>query len=224
MFKSLLAIGLLVGLTNQAHAQSFTVKKVKGKQALIEMVIPGSLTSGETYTVGNEDFSAALDDQPKTGAGNRKKTIGASASYSSTKYDDSDYTVTSLFLAGRYGWNQGSYEFGPLANFYMTDSGTGSSSAKSTSFGLGGFFDYNFTSNVNASQVYGAGASFTYDTDKTGEADSVSSNAIFAGGFGKFFMLGTPTALRIDAGIDYAKYESRARNGFVIMAGLQTYF
>ncbi|MGE0631770.1 MAG: hypothetical protein AB7O96_05155 [Pseudobdellovibrionaceae bacterium] len=217
--KQILLFSALLLATSISNAQTFKVKKAKGKQAIIEMSAPGAFSVGESYTVGGESGGDESSGEMMTGPGGRTRTIAGQFGFSNISVDGGEAT-TALDFRGKYGWNLGQYEGGPSASYFMSSN----AGTQLTRFGVGGFFDYNFGTNKNVSSIYGLGADFQYKSEQPDGGDAVSWNEMLVGAFGKYFALGTPTAIRFDLAYQYYKYERVTKSGFVILGGLQTYF
>ncbi len=210
-----------------SFGQQATVKKVQGRKAIVEFPPDAKPYVGQTLDMGGGGGDGGASASGGGGSGgSRDKTIGFGGEFSSLSTDGN--SVTTIALSGRYGWNYGSYEFGPVAEFSSLSS-TGSSR---TTFGGGGFFDYNLVPNIAGAEfVYGAGAEGTYSmvsTDNNGNSGSESVMGIFAGGFLKWFALGNSVAIRGDGGFSMDNHSSESRSysasGFVIKGMLQVYF
>lgn len=211
----------LVLIPTLTFGQSFKVKKVKGKQAIVEMTQPGAFAVGHTYTVGEyeEEEEGSLDETSTSGAGSRKYTLAGSAGIVNSTRREGEDSVLTINMYTRFGWNMNKYEVGPIVTVYNSSAG----GSQSTTYGLGGFIDYNFTPNRTASQVYGVTGDLRMVTEQNA-SNTISRYESYVGGFGKYFMLGNATAVRLDAGYTYNKYESYNSTGFGATLGLQIYF
>lgn len=205
-----------------ANAQTFTVKKVKGKQAIVQLT-NGTFTEGQSVTVGSDSVAGGASAVTPGGGSTtpRDHFVGLSGGYSSVK--SGTVTISTLAVDVLYGWNPGSIEYGVLGSFGSVSGGSTSTS----SFGIGGKFDYNFTENKTADGIFGVGAQATYGTTSGGSSNAtvitISPMASY-----KWFILGTPTAIRFDGGMDIVQTSvsgvSTSSSNPKIQFGLFTYF
>ena len=233
--KHLLIALLVLGTTSFAHAQTAKVIKVKGQQAIVQFPAGTAPQVGQQINLGGggvADSSGA----PVAGLGSRKNSIGLgvnSLSFMNRSSKSNGVTtstgVTGINLNGRYGWNTGRMEFGPIVRLEYE-----SADNTTTRFmGVGGFFDYNFTPNVSGQKLVYAGTgdlSFGQSGTKQGSFDSTSTViALFLGGSIKWFGLSDSFAIRGDAGFSYDSSTPDSSNavtnvGAVVRAGIATYF
>lgn len=242
--KHLLLIALLVFFSGgsfclaQKTNQKAKVIKVKGLQAIVQFPKGSEPEPGQIIDLGgggdggdghetSADFGGSGRIAGSTGP--RHHLLGVSGVFGALNTSISgggSSTNTTLFnVEGRYGWNAGEMEYGPLAAIAYT-SAAGSSV---TALSGGGFFDYNFVPNTVVNEfVYGIGgeASFGRSTPSTGTSSTVMG--FDAGGFGKWFILGTPTALRTDLVFRYSQTTTGSltstTSGVLAKIGLSTYF
>jgi len=201
------------------QAQTFNVKRVKGKQAIIQLT-SGTFSEGQSVTVGGGGDSSMSMSSGSGSTGPRNNFLGFDMGFSTAKAGT--VTLTSLNLNVKYGWNSGSIEYGVLGAFGSTSGGTESIS----SFGVGGMFDYNFSENrVGNDGIFLVGVQATYGTRNPGSATNIT---IFPAVGYKWFILGTPTCLRFDAGMQIVQTSvggvSTSDTQPNIVGGLQTYF
>jgi len=175
-----------------AQAENFTVKKIKGKQALIET--SASLEVGQTYELEREIISQGVD--YKTSVSKSRKnslTLGAELGFlRASTYQSNNYSVQV-----RYGWNFSNLEAGALFNLVSTDVGVG----PTTTVLGGGYIDYNLIANHDPKKIiYGAFAlvgigSTSYPSTSTsgGSSNTLQTNI---GGFISYFISNTSSALR----------------------------
>lgn len=207
----LLTLPLLLSSTN-AFAQKIKVKRVKGKQAVVEFS-GGHLQTGQVYELASDEYS----DSSSSG-GSRKYVINLSASLSSTKDDGpSAENVTALELKTRFGWNLGHIELGPVFTL--------KSEAKSTNSSLitiGGFADYNLLSNSPGEAfLYGVGGYLSMGQEDRGAGSKNDLMNLFAGPFVKWFPGGGNFAFRGDLGFIYQKV-STGTGGDLTNSGLES--
>ena len=210
------AIAWLFGPAH-AQAQTAAVTKVKGRSAVVQF------PEGYEPEVGD---SINLKNSSKGGP--RGQTIALSGSLSFLSNSQTTKSTMSIALDGRYGWNMGEYEFGPIAVFAYSNSDARSA----RTFGGGGFFDFNFIPNTPGTEmVYGAGADFTARSSTTSTAsveNSSSEMAFFGGVFAKWFLYGN-FAFRGDGGFSYTVANQNNgttvnSSGVLVKVGLQVYF
>jgi hypothetical protein len=210
--------------TVSAQGQTFKVKKVKGNQAVIVLPRGITLNKGARYNIENSDDELSV---PTVGSGGRERTIGFTTSYftgSTSASAGTSVSQTSFEIDGRYGWNAGVMEYGPLAGLDYDSSG----SISSRTLTFGAFFDYNLVPNdPGAKMVYGVGAvaglALT-SVDTGGGSDSGSAFDLRGGGQVKWFPFGHSTCVRGDAQLRFVKASETTTTGLYFAAGLQTYF
>lgn len=195
-FIPLVALALTSPL---AQAQTFNVKKIKGKQAIIQMT-SGTFTEGQSVTVGGGEAmtSSSLSDSGGS-SGSRDNYLGLEAGFTSVKSTNTatppvTSTITSIDLTVKYGWNKGTMEYGVLGGFASTSGGVSTST-----FSVGGNFDYNFSENrPGVDGVMFVGIEASYGSTSPG---SVTNITLYPSVGYKWFALGNATAIRFDAGM-----------------------
>lgn len=230
---------LTLSLSLSAQAQSVRVTKVSGKKAIVVresgpplkvgMVLNGE--GGDELGDSDLDASGGASGGGKS-SGSRGHTLGGGASLSTTSTDTgtAKNNSTQIDLDARYGWNKKVMEFGPHFRLGRSSTKVGNTDTSSTTFGLGGFFDYNFQPNVpGAEMIWAAGATLDWRNSSTSSGGSDSSTIdFFIGPALKWFPLGNSVAVRIDAGLDYARTSTNTVTStamtFLARAGLQVYF
>lgn len=210
---------LIFTTSSLGFAQKIKVTKVKGNQAVVEF--SGSrLQAGQTY-----DLNSSL--LPDVISSLRKNVISVSASLLNVKADTAlAETQTNISLSGKYGWNMGSFEFGPVGSFESN----GSQSTTQSSFKMGGFGDYNMISNTPGEVfIYGLGgyAELGQYTASSGAKSDLME--FFAGPFVKWFINGGPFGFRVDGGYLYQGLSggglgSRTVTGLAANLGIMVYF
>lgn len=206
------ALALLLG-NPEAHAQKIKVKRVKGKQALVEFS-GGNLQTGQVYELASDEYS----DSSSLG-GSRKYVVNLSAALSSTKDDGpSGENVTAIELKTRFGWNLGHIELGPL----LTYSSSSHTNGTVSTFSFGGFADYNLLSNSPGEAfLYGVGGHLSIGQHDPGTGAKNDLMNLFAGPFVKWFPGGGNFAFRGDLGFIYQKI-STSTSGDITNSGLQS--
>lgn len=221
MFKTLILASLLISST--CLAQQFKVERVKGNKAVIEY--SGRLIPGQSYSVtGGEEESSDSGSE-------RRYVIGGSFDMRNLTQNNSVLNTSAkdnaMGLTGRFGWNLGHFEIGPIVGYTNIDSEVRGQNFSMFSFGA--FADYNLTPNIaGESFIFGASGEGSYGSISASSGTSSSVMSGFVSGFGKWFVFGPSTALRLDAGYLYEKTSSNnvtlTSQGFNIRGGLATYF
>lgn len=224
--KTLVAFFILVSLP--AGAQTLKVMKVKGSQAIVN-VTNGTVQVGQTIRApqaGGDD-----DELELTGgsSGPRKHLVGIDVAELSSITNETGSvksSATQIALKARYGWNHGTMEYGAIGILGMVDR----SGSNVTTFGGGGFFDWNLRPNrVGNEMFYGIGIEGTYSSTTAPNGGSGSSEMkLLPSGFMKWFILKTPTALRFDVGYAYSDIDTGGTKtkaqGLLAKAGFAIYF
>src|SRR5688500_4408708 len=108
-------VGVLVSILGSlASAQTGTVSKVKGRQAIVNFPAENPPTEGQTVYVGQPGESAQ---RSVAAVGSRDHTVGLSGELSMKSNSSNSTSTTAFSVSGRYGWNKRQYEFGPIAGF-----------------------------------------------------------------------------------------------------------
>lgn len=175
-------------------ASSFIVKKVKGKQALIEYTGP-QLENGKSYLLNSSSDGEPTADRSHFFVLREFSLTSLTTTVSGT----SGAKVTLFNVLFGYGWNFENFEFSPLYGFKLVDSGNGSTS---NAFTLGGLVDYNFTKNIAGNNsLWGVSAEVTYEkANGNGSLNSPATTILLASGFWKWFVFGPSAGLRFDLG------------------------
>lgn len=199
LMHTLLFSALFIFTSQSFAATKITVRKVKGKNAIVESQAP--LEEGHTYDLADEIISEDVD---------YKTTVQKPRSNSFTvgtqfKFGKSDrIELTDFSLHGRYGWNYTTLEFGAILDFRSLDTGTGATSTLLA----GGYYDYNLEVNrfpkkfVYGLMVLGAFGSTNYPSTTVGT--NTTNIELDMGGFATYFLGNSSTALR---GEGFFKYE-----------------
>jgi hypothetical protein len=227
-FNMIKIIALLVAITSlPAVAQEGKVTQAKGNRAVVQFPSGTRPHIGDTVNLGGFD-SEYLPSSSSTSSssssdmkGSREHSIDFSANLTSGS-SSAGGSHTALSVAGRYGWNKITMEYGPEASFSTVTPGS------ITTFAGGGFFDYNLVPNKRGTPlVYGVGADATIGSS-SGGGNSGTVMAIFGGGFVKWFPLGNTVAVRGDGGLGYNRTStsgaSTSETDLVLKGGLEVYF
>ncbi|WP_413942890.1 hypothetical protein [Bdellovibrio sp. HCB-162] len=216
----LLALTVLT-FSSASFAQKIKVRRVKGNQAVIEFS-GGSLQSGQVYELAPDEFA---DSSVSTTS--RKYVIALSASLMNTKSDAAGaQNETDLSLTGKFGWNFGSYEFGPLLTYASDQVG----SITTTSYKVGGFADYNLISNTPGEAfLYGIGGTASIGQIDGGSGSKRDLMDFFVGPFVKWFPTGSNVGFRLDVGYIYQKQSGGVGSeatisGLASAVGILAYF
>lgn len=219
-------VGMIISLSFPAWAQKVTVRRVKGNQAVVQ-INGGALKVGQTYDLGKKP---ADDDLELVGSntGPRNKVIGFSTEISSrsSQVGSAKSNTTRYGGSVKYGWNKGAFEYGFNGLFWSSDSGAGATSE----FGGGGFFDWNLSPNRPGNDMlFGFGADLTYAIINPPNGGQSSNRMdIYPAAFMKWFILGTPAAMRFDAGLSMIETSSGGSkvksDGFLVRGGFSIYF
>lgn len=208
----LLTLPLLLS-SHDAFAQKIKVKRVKGKQAVVEFS-GGYLQTGQVYELAPDEYS-----EGSSAGGSRKYVVSLAASLTSTKDDGpNSENVTVLNLLTRFGWNLGHIELGPLFNYSSSSQTNGTVS----SLTIGGFADYNLLSNAPGEAfLYGVGGYLSMGQHDPGTGAKNDLMNLFAGPFVKWFPGGGNFAFRGDLGFIYQKI-STSTSGDITSSGLES--
>lgn len=196
-------------------AESFTVKKTKGRQAVIESSTP--LVEGETYIIQTSKQSGLISEDVSYPRSNRSRENSFSAGINSSFFKADKLQEHQIDIEGRYGWNFGDYEVGPLLHIALLDEGAGFN----TDFHVGGYFDYNIVPNVGRAEIiYGLTAQGFGGNREFTNGSSSQIFAMGAGGFLSWYLMGSTTALRFEGLVESKKIAtSTASSSAVGFAG-----
>jgi hypothetical protein len=188
----LLTIFVLISFKAQA-AETFTVKKSKGRQSVIDSSIP--LIEGETYIIQTSKQSGLISEDVTYPRSNRSRQNSFAAGIDSSFFKADNLQEHHIEVEARYGWNFGDYEIGPVLHINLLDEGAGFN----TDFSIGGYFDYNFTPNVTRAElVYGLTAQGFGGNREFTNGSSAQIFAFGGGGFLSWYLMGSTTALRFE--------------------------
>ena len=219
MTKKFILMTILLTLSSQAFAQKIKVRRVKGNQAVVEFS-GGSLQQGQAYELVQDEFS-----EGSSSASHRRYLVNLNFSLENTKSDASGaQNETDLSLSGRFGWNFGQFEFGPMLS-YSSDM-TGSITLNTLI--AGGFADFNLIPNAPGEIfIYGIGGTAGAG-QREGSGSTISLMSFTVMPFVKWFPTGGDLGFRIDAGYAYQKLGASGGDvtvtGIVATAGIIGYF
>lgn len=207
--------------SSPALAQKIMVKKVKGKQAVIEFS-GRALKAGQSYEVSQDVF-----EDPSLDAGERNYLVSVSFSLLNTKSDAANSeNDTDIFFSGRLGWNLGNFEWGPLVSLTSDTNGA----TTSTIYQLGGFADYNMITNSPGEIfIYGLGGTGSWGQRQTSGASALDLLEMFMGPYVKWFPTGNSVGFRFDLGYIYIRQSGGigseiTTTGLATTAGITAYF
>lgn len=191
--KLVLFFIILCSVSFTAQAQTFKVKKSKGRQAVIESTTP--LIEGETYVIQSNKHSGLISEEVTYPKSNRSRENSTSLGLNSTFFKGDNIQEHEIDIEARYGWNFGDFELGPLIHINLLDQGAGFN----TDFHIGAYADYNLISNViKEDYIYGLTGQFFAGNREFTTGSSSQIVAIGAGGFLTWFLSGSTTALRVE--------------------------
>lgn len=232
----LLMVGLLFGAVfsrmSEAMAQEIRVVKVKGQQAIVDFPKGVKPVVGQTLSVGSGSMggSSSRDNlvafQASMSFGEETEEITGSDGAT----NEVSASLTDIALSGRFGWNKGRYEFGPLVEFgYQQEESLDTITLK-----LGGFFDFNINPNDGSRAfLFGptAEAYAGYESRSLSNGASDQTGPLFGayvGGFIKQFVMSDTVALRGDVGLQYDVADltdvTSTTLGVLAKGGLAVYF
>lgn len=210
-----LCLAIILFTPFNSFAEKFKVTKVKGNRAIIETTV--SLQEGQIYEMlTGENISQDVDYRSNiVKSRNNSITLGGDLNFLKTD----TYQSNSYSLQFRYGWNFTNLELGTLVNVSSLDVGAGAT----TSFLLGGYFDYNFVANRDPRKsIYGVFSllgfgSTSYPSTSAGGSSSVIQ--LNVGGFLTYFIGNGSTALRGEAYAVYQQVNTSTAQNSLIGAG-----
>jgi hypothetical protein len=218
MLKQKLLFFCLLGTIQTTYAAFVTVKKIKGRQAIIETT--SALEVGQTYELQKDIISFDPNGSKPNNRGNSLQFGAELRALTASQIQDNQISVTA-----RYGWNFEYFEIGPTVSYLGTDVGAGTNS----DFFGGGFLDYNVKKNRSQTEyVWGPTVSAEVGLKQFSTGSSANLMSIDFGGFLTWYLLGTSTALRIQGGYHYQKISTSTADvalaGFASKSYLVFYF
>lgn len=209
-------IALFTFVSEYALAEKVTVRKVKGKQAIIESQTP--LEEGQTYELVTESVSEDVD--YKSGVfktRNNSLTLGTKLDFLKSDTAQS----TSYSLQARYGWNFSTLEVGGVLDVTGSDLGAGAT----TTLMAGGYLDYNVIQNRDPKKVIwgpfvlvGFGSTSYPSTAAGGSSTSLLANL---GAFMSYFIGDSTTAIRGEAYGTYSQVNTTASQAAQVGGGIR---
>lgn len=208
----------IIGFYNIGLSATFTVKKVKGRQAIIETQTP--LEEGMSYEISTDDISL---DTPSSKSPPRYNSLQLGASLQSLS--GSSVQDNRMEISARYGWNFESFEAGPTLRYQSIDLGAG---ADSFVF-VGAFADYNGVKNkAPNNMIWGFTGDFDLGSMQFKAGGSAAVVNLNAGGFGTWFFAKSNAALRLQGLYGIQKISTTSSestlSGFFSKAFLVFYF
>lgn len=225
----LIGCGFLLASGAVGQAQSSArVLQTKGRKAIVVFEESGLVSRGDRIVVETRPM---LRGNSETGT--RENFISGSGSLAMISIETEKENIptekeesTEVRLEGKYGWNQGLYEYGPVLSYESTTIDSDSSSDMS----FGGFFDYNFYKpNVSGQKlVPTAGTQISFiSTDEDSQSGSGFGFTTYIGG--KYFHLTSNLAFTGFFNIDYESVsfsngKTVSSMGPRVSVGLSQYF
>lgn len=201
-------------------AEQIKVIKVKGRQAIIQSQLP--LEEGQTYSID----SGQISQTPEYGSSSfhsRKNSLHLGLNLHSISGDTIQENAVNF--KGMFGWNFDSFEFGPMFSYESLDLGAGT-----TQTIKGGIYgDFNIERNKSpANFILGPTLHASFGAKNFPSGGSANILGVDAGGFFKWFLFETSTALRLDLTYRYQKISSPTADvtvsGFATTGYLSFYF
>lgn len=188
---------LIFALTSSQalQASSITVKKAKGKQAIVES--SAVLEEGQTYELQSDVIAI---DAYSTKSQSRRNSFQIGAQFQSST--GSSAQENRISVDGRYGWNFEIFEVGPTLSFNSVDLGAGAES----DFFAGGYADYNVQKNrAPVEFIFGPTVSMEFGSKQLKSGGSASLFNANIGGFLTWYLNQSTVALRTEAGFQSRK-------------------
>src|SRR5689334_3316193 len=117
LFFSLFASGLSFA------AERGVIQQMKGKRAIVQFEKDIPFSVGQKVYLNSEDGTELGVNKELRNPLERKNSISLDTEIYSTEIETkvsrvtSKTTITGYSLSGRYGWNQGQYEYGPFFSY-----------------------------------------------------------------------------------------------------------
>ncbi len=218
MKTHLFLITFIFGIASSTFATQITVKKVKGRQAIVESNVP--LDEGQTYELQKDQIAIDVNFSPKQQRRNSLQLGGELQSMTGSSTQDNR-----MSLAARYGWNFETYEMGPMLTYQSIDLGAGTDSE----FLAGGYFDYNLQKNKSQQTfLWGPTVSAELGAKQFKSGSTANILNLDPGGFLSWFFANSSAALRIEAVYHYQKISTTTTeatlSGFKAKTFLVFYF
>ncbi|MGZ3773064.1 MAG: hypothetical protein ACXVCY_03400 [Pseudobdellovibrionaceae bacterium] len=188
-------IGLVFIFSSFSYAQRIKVQKIKGNQAVVEFP-EGTLRPGKTYELNSIELAENFGS-----ASSRNYLLALRFNLLNTKSDTTNATnQTQIAFTGKFGWNFGNFEIGPLASYTSEELGN----ITTSTYKAGAFIDFNVIANTQGEAfLYGIGAATSGGQISSGTTRDMID--FFVGPFVKWFPSGSNVGFRVDAGYIYSK-------------------
>lgn len=196
-----ICIAILLFCVSNSYANKVVVKKVKGRQAIIEST--ENLEVGKTYYLNSDD---SLVSEPTDFGGEKKSrynsiSLGGQFSF----VNGNNVTDNTFSISGRYGWNHSKFEFGPAVNLMGINQGYG----MALDYLVGGYVDYNMVQNKYPTQtIYGPSFEMSLGNKQFSEGGSARIFYARASAFITWYINNSAVAIRSEAGYSYKKVTS----------------
>lgn len=208
--KKFIALLTVLCAFSLAEAQTFKVIKIQGKKAIVEVNDPTMVNVNQTYNVGGDSSSMAPYPTGKTGG--RDHGIALNFSFVSR----SSPTQSSMALGGTYLWNFKKWEAGPTVE--LTNSSGSGITTNSTTVGGVGFWNFN-ENRIGIDKIL----SVTGGLGITSGSGS-SSTVLYVGPNYRMFMLSQDHCFSMSAVYQMAQTSGATASGFLLTAGIATYY
>ena len=205
MSKILLALTSIIFI-GTANAQTFKVTKIQGKKAIVEVNDPNLISTGMTYDVGGGSSKSS-----GKGTGKRDNAIAIEAGEISSIGSPSR---TNIEFRGSYLWNMKSWEAGPIVGMKSVSPGNTST----TTFGAFGY--YNLNENKPGVETVLSALGSVRILSGSGS----STTTIDLGGNYRWFLLSSDHCFSFSGVYRINQYSGSSESGFVLNAGIATYF
>jgi hypothetical protein len=206
-------------------AQTLRIERLKGQKALVE-ITSGQVEIGKTYSLQSSD--GKMTEATSNDSHGRRRVLGLEGSilgYTSetSTVNGSSSSRSTFSFQSYFGWNFKKYELGPILSFVTSSGGV-----QTSSFGIGGFFDYNLAENTSERKfLLGLLGSIQLLNAEAGGSKS-SGQTLAVGGFLKWFP--GPSWLCLRSNLKYEMTDSKTSlvttktTGFSLTSGVAGYF
>ena len=203
----LLFIASIFFTYNFSQAQSFKVIKLSGKKAIVEVNDPTLISVNQTYNVGETTSAPAVGK-----GGKRENALAMNFSF----INQTSPSVSLMTLSGNYLWNFKTYEVGPVLS--LTNSSGGGVSTSTTEIGALGFYNFN-PHKPGTETIFSILGQLTI-----GSGSGNSSTNISIGPNYKWFLLSSDHCFSFSALYKMSQASGTTVSGFLLTAGISTYF
>ncbi len=204
--KKFIALLTVLCTFSLSEAQTFKVIKIQGKKAIVEVDDPTMVNVNQTYNVGGGDSSSmAPYSSGKTGG----RDHGIAMDFSLLSQSGSSRVT----LGGMYLWNYKKWEAGP--DISIENNSPGSSTTT-----IGGVGFYNFSENrIGVDKIFSVTGGLGIISGSGNSATSV-----FVGPNYRWFMLSQDHCFSMSALLTMTQASGSSTSGFLIKAGIATYY